>query len=780
MPVALDRLRAGLGDRYVIERELGRGGMATVYLAHDVRHDRQVALKVLLPELAAAVGQERFLLEIRTAAALSHPHILPLHDSGEAADTLFYVMPYVEGESLRDRLTREKQLPIDDAVGIAVQVANALAYAHSRGVVHRDIKPENIMLSGGTAVVADFGIARAVTAAGDQRLTDTGMIIGTPAYMSPEQATGSPDVDGRSDQYSLGCVLYEMVVGHPPFLGTSVQEVIARHTLDAVSPPSVVRPAIPAAVEDAILRALAKLPADRFPTTTLFVAALTEPSQTRPVGGRRRGWTATAGAGAVVVIGALLAAGQFGLFRASRVGGGVITSLAVMPFRNLTGDTAQVFLAVSATEQVVNSLVRLSALRVIKVDGSRSAEATSRLLKDNGFDAVLNGSIVRAGNAVRITVQLSSVETGQAMPGGGNYNGVMTDILALQDEVARSVADSIRIAMTPQERSLLVTERPAVSAAAYEAYARGLAFLGSPAPHIRQAIASFRRAIAEDSSYAAAWLGLAFGYTELGYFGMVLPAEAYPAGRAAALRALTLDSLLGEAYAALAVVDFNFDWDFAAADRHFRQAIALSPRNAHLHFYYAMYLAAAGRRAESMAEVKRTQALDPASLAVSAAMARPYYSARRYDLAIAQALKTLELDSSFSRALFWLGLSYEQTSRLPEAIRALERTVAVAPIPVYQASLGHAYAVAGERAKAQEILRALLERGRTSYVSAFDIAILHAGLGDRQRTLQALERAVDQRAAYLAFLNVDARFDAFRDDPRFRDLIRRMGLPTSN
>jgi serine/threonine-protein kinase len=276
----LDSLREALADRYAVERELGRGGMATVFLAEDLKHHRPVAIKIVHSELAAALGSERFLREIEIAARLQHPHILPLYDSGAAAGLLYYVMPYVEGESLRDRLEREKQLPQEDALRIATEVAGALAYAHSHGIVHRDIKPENIMLSGGTAVVADFGIARAVNAAGDAgHITQTGTIIGTPAYMSPEQASGSAEIDGRSDQYSLACVVYEMLVGEPPFPGPTAQAVLARHSLDMVSPPSIVRATIPDAVEGAILRALSKLPADRYATTALFAEALNTPSR---------------------------------------------------------------------------------------------------------------------------------------------------------------------------------------------------------------------------------------------------------------------------------------------------------------------------------------------------------------------------------------------------------------------------------------------------------------------------------------------------------------------
>src|ERR1051325_5723099 len=278
-----DRLAGALVDRYRIERELGAGGMATVYLAQDLRHERKVALKVLRTELAASLGHERFLREITTTANLRHPHILPLYDSGAADTTLYYVMPFVEGETLRDRLDREKQLPLDDALQIAGEVADALSYAHARGVIHRDIKPENILLEGGHAVVADFGIARAVTAAGAQSLTQTGMAIGTPAYMSPEQAGGEPDIDGRSDLYALGCVTYEMLAGQPPFIGPTVASVVHQHLAANPRPVTQLRAALPAAVADALQRALAKNPVDRFATPTAFAAALRTTPRSRAV-----------------------------------------------------------------------------------------------------------------------------------------------------------------------------------------------------------------------------------------------------------------------------------------------------------------------------------------------------------------------------------------------------------------------------------------------------------------------------------------------------------------
>ena len=278
----IDRLRTALSDRYTIEHELGAGGMATVYLAHDHKHDRKVAIKVLRPELAAVLGAERFLQEIKVTANLHHPHILELYDSGDADGALYYMMPYVEGESLRDRLNRDKQLPIDDAMAVAREVADALSFAHSRGVVHRDIKPENILLEAGHAVIADFGIARAVSVAGGERLTETGLALGTPAYMSPEQAAGTGDLDGRSDVYALGCVLYEMLAGQPPFTGVTAESLIHQHVTVEAPPVTNTRPSVQPAVSSAIAKALAKTPADRFATANEFAQAL-EPSSSGAV-----------------------------------------------------------------------------------------------------------------------------------------------------------------------------------------------------------------------------------------------------------------------------------------------------------------------------------------------------------------------------------------------------------------------------------------------------------------------------------------------------------------
>ena len=770
-----------LSGRYRVERELGRGGMAIVYLARDLRHDRQVAIKVLRAELAHVLGPERFLREIETAARLQHPLILPVFDSGaaasqdgRAAQCLWYAMPFIAGESLRDRMSRERQMVVEEAVRIGGEVAQALGYAHAQGVVHRDIKPENILLSDGHAVVADFGLARAVSAAGDERLTETGLSLGTPAYMSPEQAAAEPNLDGRSDLYALGCVLYEMLAGQPPFTGSTAQAILARHAIDPVPRLRTVRATVPAGVEEAISRALNKVPADRFASAAEFGEALGQGLHSRSAR-----WPRVSLLGAAAVV-ALMLTLLFGV--RGRVGGkagatkNAITSLAVLPFSNLTGDTAQVYLAEGLTDQLLTSLAQVGALRVISLKGHSQA-ANEKAIKANRIDATLAGSLQRAGNAVHITVKLVSASTHQTLWAQG-YDGDLSGILNLQAEVARSVATQLRASMTVQERSGLTAERPAVNPVAYDAYVRGSYFLSGAVVEadFRKAIGYFRQAIDADPTYAAAYAGLSTCYADLGYLSLDPPEGAFPQARAAAVRALALDSLLGEAHVALGYVDVFFGWDFPAAEEEIGRGLEINPIYARGYMASMVLLVALNRSDEAIAAMKRAQEVEPLSRIVLAAAARPYYNARRYDEAIAQSLKALEIDSTFGRAHYWLGLSYEQLSRPAAAIREFEQLTARAPTSLYLAALGHAYAVSGQRGKAEKVLKELQTRSDTSYVSPFDLATLYAGLGDRPRTLEWLEKAYQRRVPYLIYLAVDPQFDAFRADPRFRDLVRRIGL----
>ena len=760
----LERLQTALAERYRIERELGRGGMATVYLAEDLKHGRRVALKVLRPELSPALGAERFQREIETASRLQHPHILTLHDSGEAAGLLYYAMPYVEGESLRSRLTREVQLDATVAVGIAGDVADALTCAHAAGVLHRDIKPENILLTGGHAVVADFGIARAIDAVGGDRLTETGLALGTPHYMSPEQAAGARVLDARSDLYALGCVVYEMLAGEPPFNGPTTQAILARHAVDPVPRLRTIRSTVSPELEAAVVKALAKVPADRFGTALEFKEVLTRAlresgTAARPKSLRRRLVTLLAALAVGAGVGAGILAGLGGDPPVTADGERPIRSLAVAPLLNLTGDSGQIYLAQGITDQLVTTLAQIGALRVVGLKGEQSQMSGVDLAKTYRIDAILGGSLQRAGETVRIGVQLTSASSGRAL-WADSYDGELRAILGLQDEVARSVADRIRVSLTAEERSRLSAARPAVSPAAYQAYVRGWHFLEKVSEaDFRRAIGYFQSAIETDPTFAAAYVGLSLGYEELGYYALAPPAEAYPRSRTAALKALELDSTLGEAHASLATFDSYYGWDFAAAERGFRRALELSPQYARGHLAFGMHLTAMGRIDEAVAQLKRAQELEPLSLLTQAAAARPYYNGRRYDEAIAQARRALEIDSTFSRAHYWLGMSFAQLGRPEEAIREFEETLRRAgPTPVYRAAAAYAHALVGDRRRAHQMLRELEQEAKTRPVSPVEIAVVHVGLGQREQCFEWLGRAFEQRDPLMKFLAVDPRF----------------------
>lgn len=468
MAELLDTLRDALADRYALERELGRGGMATVFLAQDLKHRRKVAIKVLHPEIASAIGPERFLREIEIAAQLQHPHILPLYDSGEAAGYLYYVMPFVEGESLRDRLNREKQLPQEDVVKITSEVASALGYAHSREIIHRDIKPENIMLSGGSAVVADFGIARAASAVEQQQLTQTGTVIGTPLYMSPEQGTGS-DIDGRSDEYSLACVVYEMLVGEPPFTGPNVQSIIARHSMATVSPPSIVRVSIPETMEAALLRALEKVPADRFPTVVMFAEALAAPSRVTAAmrrqsttvaapGGARPsvtlqlpvpGWRSFLRWGApllVLLLAGWLTRGMW-LRRGTGSSGPDPRHIAVLYFDDRSPAHSLGYLADGLTESLIYELGQVGSLNVISRYGvapyrntNVSPDSLARALK---VGTLVQGTVAQSGDRLRVTVDMINTADG-SVQSSGPLERQREDVFGLQDDLTKQVSEFLR------------------------------------------------------------------------------------------------------------------------------------------------------------------------------------------------------------------------------------------------------------------------------------------------------------------------------------------------
>jgi serine/threonine-protein kinase len=673
------RLQEGLADRYRLERELGRGGMATVYLARDVKHDRPVALKVMHPDLGLGAGAERFLREIHTTARLDHPHILPVHDSGEAQGLLWYTMPYVDGESLRQRLERAGPLPVSEALQIAGEVADALACAHHRGVVHRDIKPENILLAGGHARVADFGIASALEAAagGGERLTGTGVSVGTPAYMSPEQAGGARVLDGRSDVYSLGCVLYELLTGEAAFTGPTPQAVIARRFVESPPPISRLRQAVSPAVEAAVERALAREPADRFQTAAEFRGALTQaavvgsgasapapasqphvPAGAKPPRPGRVRWRSPAGAallalGVLLLIGMLFVWRRFGDEAGEGLGGPKL--IVVLPFETL-GDSADAYLADGVSDAVRGKLAALPGLRVIAGASSREYRGTTKRLsqvaQELGVRYLVVGRVRREGGAGpqgRLRVSPELVEVGRRGAPTTLWEEPMeaslADLLRVQGDVARAVAEVLGVALAPEER-LRLARPPTENLAAYQAFLRGEQITNGmendQAAVLRQALPYYEQAVALDSEFVEAWARLSEAHSWIHIMG-TSPGDA-AAGREAAQRAIALAPGRPEGYLALGTAYIGSTGDNQKALEQFTLGLRVAPHNAELLSYAGLTEQFLGRWGAALEHFREASALDPRSPAAARTLAWAHFLLRRYPEALAAADRALALD----------------------------------------------------------------------------------------------------------------------------------------
>jgi serine/threonine-protein kinase len=781
MATERERLERILTGSYRVEGTLGRGGMATVYQARDLRHHRTVALKVLKSGGAETAGYERFLREIRTTAALDHPHILPVLDSGAADDLVYYVMPHVKGESLRDRLDREKQLPVDTTIQVCSQVADALSYAHGLGVVHRDVKPENILLSAGHARVTDFGIARAMSAGlieRGQTLTTPGLIIGTPLYMSPEQAAGVADVDARSDVYSLGCVVYEMLVGQPPFTGATAQTILNRHIVDP--PPGIraARPNVSQEIENVVFKALAKAPADRFGSAIEFANALrrAREARDRPARNRRRHAQLTAFG---VVAGAILGTTSWAFLR-----GDGTTSIVVLPFAYLTADTGQQFLADGLQDALISELGQIASVHVLSRETASRFKTANQpvgtLARELDVDALVEATVQRVGDSLRIVMRLFNAVP-ERLVWSDVLEGEVRDSRMLIAGAASSIAVEYQIRLTEDDRARL-RGREAVNPLALEWSARGRQFIRQNL--LRDAQDAFRRALRNDSTYAPAWAGLAHTYNVLGFFASVIPNEVYPRAREAAQRAIQHDSSLAEGYLQLAWADAVYHWEWTAAEERFQRAITLNPGNENGHFWYAYFLHWQLRGRQAIRETKGAIELDPLSVRLRSSGAGIYRRLRRCDLALAEldSIDTLERELRIERGgyvdpEFAKGLCFLHQRRFHEAIPLLEGAVRSAGpdlLPRYKAELAHAYGVAGRKADAQRLLGEVLEVKQRQYVASYLVALAYVGLGDLDAAFAWLEQAFRDRDNWLPFIKVEPRWDPIRSDQRYVDLLRRM------
>ena len=741
MSDAPTRLREALANRYTIERELGRGGMATVYLAHDVKHDRDVALKVLRPELAEVLGRERFLAEIQTTAKLSHPHILPLHDSGDAGGQLFYVMPLIEGESLRQRMDREQTLPLEEALQLAGEIADALSYAHAHSVIHRDIKPENILLQSGHAIVADFGIARAVRAAGDERITQDGTALGTPLYMSPEQSAGEREVDGRSDLYALACVLYEMLAGEAPFRGATYDAILVQRFTRPPPRVSVKRPAIPRAVDSAIFTAMARSPDERFTTLEQFAAAL----ETR-----------------------------------SAAAESAERSIAVLPFANMSGDPENEYFSDGITEEIINALTQLPHVRVAARTSSFSFKGKNPDLHAIGdqlnVTTVLEGSVRRSGNRIRITAQLINVADGYHL-WSERYDRELTDVFAIQDEIATAIAGKLRLTLGGNEGQLV--RPPTTNVDAYDAFLRGHALIKQRGPALPLAVRAFEEAIALDSELALAHAELAEALLLMGLYGMVPPHEIRDRARDASARALALEPDLVLGHVVLGLYSLLVEFDRERSTQAFTRAVQLRPQDLEARTLQAVfdfgYTQGSFARAES--QLREVLQEDPRSASAWAGLGIVLAWGRNTLQAAVEARRGIELDPhafypqwSLLHALA-VGPDHEQAIAVGGPMLAR-----FGRHPWLMMGMALAAGAAGRHTQAEALYAELAARARSEYVQPASLMAAAIGTGNLPLAIGHLRKAAEIHDPVLALmLSHWPPLDPLRPLAEFAAVLRQLG-----
>jgi eukaryotic-like serine/threonine-protein kinase len=734
MTDAIGRLRSALADRYRLERELGRGGMATVYLAEDLKHKRKVAVKVLKPELSAVLGAERFMQEIATTAALQHPHILPLFDSGEAGGLLYYVMPFVEGETLRARLDRERQLAVDTAIEITRVVAGALDFAHRRGIIHRDIKPENVLLQDGVPLVADFGIALAVSTAGGDRLTETGLSLGTPAYMSPEQAAGERELDARSDVYALGCMTYELLAGDPPFLGSSPAAVIARHMADPAPPITTVRRNVSPVVAAALARALQKAPADRYPSAGAFAAALRAESAEAPAP----------------------------------------VTIVVLPFVNRSQDPDDEYFSDGLTEEIITDLSQVRALRVLSRNSAMMLKGTTKdvptLAGDLGVSHVVTGSVRRAGNALRVTAELVEARSDTSI-WSGKYAGSMDDVFGIQEEIARKLVAALELTLTESEMRQVGT-RPVNNAVAYDCYLRARTLLYAWTPDSTpRAIRSVDEAIAiagETPLLLATKAQLLWNEVNI---GIVAPEARYPEVTELVTRALARDSRHALAiFVRGLMAGSRGQTEEALADLY--RAHDEWPSDGNIITQLCRYANSAGLRYLG-SQVERLALLDPLSQVTQLVVSTWHWAngrfaeaaeAARRCSAIAPPGSVVHLMSAWRIAV--AGHTDEAIALMRQVLPAFERH------PMHKGMLFWLQVLEGDREGALRLSGQEAPGFTQNELAAIFNADLFAMLGEHATAIQYLRTAVDLGFINYPFLaEYDPLLREIRKEPAFQELL---------
>ena len=828
--------------RYDVRAKIGAGGMGEVYLAEDTKLGRRVALKTLPAEFTNDKERlHRFQQEARAASALNHPNLLTIYEIGAESGAHFIASEYIDGETLRARL-KQGRVKTDDALDIAQQTAFALTAAHGAGIVHRDIKPENVMVRhDGIVKVLDFGLAKLLE--GDARemidheaetrglvMTDPGRVLGTPAYMSPEQARGL-DLDARTDIWSLGVVLYEMVAGRPPFHGETKSHTVVSILETEPAPLATFVPETPAELQRIVRKALTKDRDSRYQTARDLMidlkslrrdldiqsemrrsaapgasvagttsadqqvatrepdialseqaTSLAEPRPTRSDGHTTDG-SIRYRIGVLVAM-LVLAVGALGIWyyfqrQNARATADSINSIAVMPFVNESNDPNSEYFSDGITETIINSLSQLPHKKILarttvfryKGQGADPQKVGNEL----GVDALLTGRVTQQGDTLTIQADLVRVSDGSEL-WGGRYTKKLAEVFVVQNEIANEISETLRLKLNSDEQKR-VTKHSTDNVEAYQLYLKGRFEANKFTPEgLGKGIAYFNQAIAIDPTYALAYTGLSDLYIAQAHV-FVPPKEGYAKAKWAAEKAAQLDDTLAEAHEALGAVKLYYDWNFPAAESEFKRAIELNPNYSLAHSNYSSYFKALKRYPEEIAEAKRGQELDPLSAFANMELGEAFYQARRYDEAIVQVKKTLELDPHFFVTYHVGARAYEQKKMYAEAIANCQEWLKLFhDDPNALASLGHVYATMGKRAEAQEILTKLQEISKQRYFSPYWIAVVYAGLGDNDQAFHYFETAFEDRYFLMIWINSDPRLDNLRSDPRFADLVRRVGL----